>query len=71
MVRERHGAQLDRWPADVEATDVPEMRAFDRGLQKDYAAVKAGLTLAYGDGQTEAQIQCLKLLKRDVWAGWV
>ncbi|HSH78071.1 MAG TPA: transposase [Herpetosiphonaceae bacterium] len=56
--------QLDRWLTDVEATGVPEMRAFARGLRKDYAVVKAGLTLAYSNGQTEAQVQRLKLLKR-------
>src|SRR3712207_8668568 len=67
MVRERQGAQLDNWLAEVQATGVAELRAFARGLQKDYAAVKAGLTLSYSNGQTEAQIQRLKLLKRGMY----
>ena len=42
-------------------------RSFALGLEKDYAAVKAGLTLVYSNGQTEAQIQRLKLLKRAMY----
>ncbi|PLS76939.1 MAG: hypothetical protein CYG59_26415 [Chloroflexi bacterium] len=67
MVRQRQGDHFDAWLAEVQATGVPEVRAFARGLQKDYAAVKAGLTLAYSNGQTEAQIHRLKLLKRAMY----
>lgn len=67
MVRKRQGAQLDQWLTEVETTGVPEMRAFAHGLQKDYAAGQAGLTLVYSNGQTEAQIQRLKLLKRAMY----
>jgi transposase len=67
MVRCRQGEALDYWLAQVEARGVAELRSFATGLRKDYAAVKAGLTLPYSNGQTEAQIQRLKLLKRQMY----
>lgn len=67
LVRCQQGDQLDHWLAVVNDTGVPELRAFAHGLQKDYAAVRAGLTLCYSNGQTEAQIQRLKLLKRQMY----
>ncbi len=66
MARQRQGDQLDQWLDEVQTTGVAELRAFAAGVHKDYAAVKAGLTLAYSNGQTEAQIQRLKLLKRQM-----
>ncbi len=67
MARQLQGDQLDQWLDAVQTTGVPELRAFAAGVQKDYAAVKAGLTLAYSNGQTEAQIQRLKVLKRQMF----
>jgi transposase len=67
MARELQGDHLDQWLDEVQTTGVPELRAFAAGVHKDYAAVKAGLTLAYSNGQTEAQIQRLKVLKRQMF----
>jgi transposase len=67
MVRERRGEHLDGWLNEVLEAGVPQLRAFARGIYKDYAAVKAGLTLVYSNGQTEAQVQRLKLLKRGMY----
>jgi len=60
MVRQRQGDQLDRWLVELKDTGAPEVRSFALGLETDYAAVKADLTLVYSNGQTEAQIQRLK-----------
>ncbi len=67
MLRQRNGEALDSWLTDVEASNVAELRTFASGLRRDDAAVKAGLTLPYSNGQTEAQIQRLKLLKRAMY----
>ncbi|GHO85937.1 ISL3 family transposase [Dictyobacter formicarum] len=64
MLRERQGARLDAWLAQVEEQEVTELKNFARGLQKDYDAVKAGLTLEWSNGQVEGHVQRLKLLKR-------
>lgn len=67
MVRQREGTQFDHWLVEVATTGVPEVRAFAASLRTDYAAVKAGLTLPYSNGQTEAHIQRLKLIKRAMY----
>ncbi len=64
MLRQRQGARLDDWLERVERTGVAELRSFGASLRKDYRAVKAGLTSCYSNGQTEAQIHRLKLVKR-------
>jgi transposase len=67
MLRERQGAQLDTWLTHVEEQEVSELKTFARGLQKDYDAVKAGLTLEWNNGQVEGQVHRLKLLKRQMY----
>jgi transposase len=47
MARQLQGDHLDQWLDEVQTTGVPELRTFAHGLQKDYAAVKAGLTFAH------------------------
>jgi transposase len=64
MLRERQGARLDAWLAQVEEQEVTELKNFARGLQKDYDALKAGLTLEWSNGQVEGHVHRLKLLKR-------
>jgi transposase len=49
------------------ASDSAEVRGFAAGLRADLAAVRAGLTLAWSNGQTEGQVHRLKLLKRQMY----
>lgn len=67
MVRERQGDRLDGWLAVARESDITEIRGFARGLEGDLAAVRAGLTLPWSNGQTEGQINRLKLLKRQMY----
>ncbi len=67
MVRERQGYRLGGWIAAVSEEGPPELRRFAHGLRDDYAAVQAGLTLIHSNGQTEGQINKLKLLKRSMY----
>jgi transposase len=64
MLRQRQGEHLDQWLEQVETSQIAELCAFGASLRKDYGAVKAGLTSRYSNGQTEGQIQRLKLVKR-------
>jgi transposase len=64
MLRLRRGQDFERWLSAVEASQIPELRRFAKGLLKDKSAVVAGLTLSYSNGPVEAQIQKLKLVKR-------
>jgi transposase len=67
MVRERQGEGLDRWIAATTDDAVAEVRGFAQGLRGDLAAVRAGLSLPWSNGQTEGQINRLKLLKRQMY----
>jgi hypothetical protein len=67
MVRSHDGSQFDAWVAAVEASNIRELRTFAAGLQRDGAAVRAALSLPYSNGQTEGQVQRLKLLKRAMY----
>jgi transposase len=40
------------------------LRTFARGTEQDYAAVRAAHSLSASNGQTEGQVNRLKLIKR-------
>ncbi|GAC1552513.1 MAG: hypothetical protein NVS2B7_28510 [Herpetosiphon sp.] len=44
-----------------------ELRQFAASLQRDYAAVRAGLSEVWSNGQLEGQVNRLKLLKRQMF----
>jgi transposase len=67
MVRDRQGARLDAWVADVQASGIDELARFAAGLLTDEAAVRAGLTLVWSNGQVEGHVNRLKLLKRQMY----
>jgi transposase len=67
MLRLRRGQAFERWLAAVEASQIPELRRFAKGLLKDKRAVVAGLTHAYSNGPVEAQVQKLKVVKRSMF----
>ena len=64
LLRARQGTQLDSWLSKVEASAIPELQRFANGLERDKAAVLAGLTLIHSNGQTEGQVTRIKLIKR-------
>jgi transposase len=65
MLRERKGEeQLDGWLETVESLPLTHLHSFVAGIYQDKAAVLAGLTLIWSQGQTEGQITRLKLIKR-------
>jgi transposase len=64
LVRERRGADLEAWIAEIMHSGIEELARFARGLQEDLSAIKAGLTLQWSNGVTEGQIHRLKFVKR-------
>jgi transposase len=44
--------------------DFPNESRFARGVERDKAAVQAGLTLVINNGQVEGQVTRIKLIKR-------
>jgi transposase len=67
IVRERQGDRLDQWLKMVEQSALAELQTFAAGIQRDYAAVFAALTLPYSNGPTEGHINRLKLIKRSMY----
>ncbi len=67
MARERQGDRLDAWIHDVRASGIAELCGFADGLCADKAAVQAGLTLPWSQGQTEGFVNKVKMLKRQMF----
>ncbi len=64
MLRRREGERLPIWLDAAETSGIDDLARFARKLRTDLAAVQAGLTLRQSNGQTEGQVNRLKLLKR-------
>jgi len=64
LVRDHDLTALAHWLEQADQSEFPELRGFAAGLRADRAAVEAGLTLPWSQGQVEGQVNRLKLLKR-------
>lgn len=53
--------------AEAEGIGIAEMKEFVAKLRQDWAAVLAGLTLSWSQGQTEGQVTKLKLIRRQMY----
>ena len=67
IVRERQGDKLGQWLSDAEASEVREIRRFAHKARRDEAAIQAGCTLPWSNGQTEGKITKLKAIKRQMY----
>ncbi len=67
MVRERQPERLDGWLLRAEQSGLAPLVSLANGLRKDYAAVKAGLTLEWSNGPTEGHVNRLKQVKRQMY----
>lgn len=67
MAHDRQGERLDAWVTAASASESADLRRFAAGLLLDKAAVQAGLTLEWSNGQTEGQINRLKTVKRQMY----
>jgi transposase len=67
MVKQRQPRRLDTWLARAQQSSSVELQGFASGIKRDYAAVKAALSLPWSQGQVEGQITRLKLLKRQMY----
>lgn len=63
-VKAVEGDRLVAWLETAEASGIDDLARFARKFRTNLAAVQAGLTLPQRNGQTEGQVNRLKLLKR-------
>jgi transposase len=67
MVRKREGERLDAWLEQVDNSHIQELQRFAQGILRDKEPVAAGLTQVYSNGPVEAQVQKLKVIKRQMF----
>jgi len=67
MFRERDAAAFDAWIVQCSTCGIPDMETFAQGMQKDYAAIKAALTLPFSNGPVEGHVNRLKFVKRSMY----
>ena len=67
FVRDRDASCLGRWLGDVQRSAIGELIRFADGIRRDDAAVAAALGTEWSQGQTEGQVNRLKLIKRQMY----
>lgn len=67
MICDRTGTDLSAWISAVRADDLPQLHAFADGLERDWDAVLAGLTLPWSSGPVEGHVNRIKMLKRQMY----
>jgi hypothetical protein len=67
MVRERQRDTRDAWLTACLASRIPDLETFAVGLQKEYATLKAALTLPSRNGPVEGQVKRLTFMKRSIY----
>lgn len=67
IVRKRRGSRLRQWLSDAETSGIREIWRFAHKVRQDEAAVRAGCTLEWSNGQTEGQITKLRAIKRSMY----
>jgi transposase len=67
MVRERRAREFGEWIAAVKESNLPHLQGFAHRLLSDRAAVVAALSQEWSNGQTEGQVNRLKLIKRQMY----
>jgi transposase len=67
VFKDRDSNALNSWLARSLASDIPELKRFVTGVQRDYEAVVAAVEQHWSNGQVEGQVHRLKLLKRQMY----
>jgi transposase len=67
MARRRTGQAFAAWLTSVTASGIADLQRFASGLADDRPAIEAALSLEWSNGQTEGQVNKLKLLKRTMY----
>jgi transposase len=67
MVRERVSTELDNWINQCINSSITDLANFASGLQRDHDAIFMALHEKWSNGQTEGQVNRLKLIKRKMY----
>jgi transposase len=67
IVRQHVHESFDTWLTACETSSIPDLVSFSAGLRNDYSAVFAALKTGWSNGQTEGQVNRLKMIKRSMY----
>ena len=67
MMQERKAEKLAEWLVAVEESGIAELKSFGAGIQRDEAAVRAGLSEIWSQGVVEGKVNKLKMIKRKLY----
>jgi len=67
MVRQGIAAMLDPWLIACQDSGVTNLQTFADGVKRDYNAIRGALETVWSNGQTEDQVNRLKMLKRQMY----
>jgi len=67
MLHERKAHQFSGWLQACQASNIPEFVNLALGMKKDQKAIQTALSSEWSNGQTEGQVNRLKLLKRQMY----
>jgi transposase len=67
MMREHRPHDIRSWIEQVKQCDIPELKSYGVGLERDYDAVFAAFHLPWSQGMTEGKVNKLKTLKRQMY----
>lgn len=67
MVRSRKAGEFEGWLEASLSCGVKGFETFATGLKREQSAVEAALSLPYSNGQTEGQVNRLKMIKRQMY----
>jgi transposase len=64
MLRERRPERLNGWMKQARESGIKELNSFVNGIERDYEAVRAGLTFHWSQGPVEGTVNKIKTHKR-------
>lgn len=67
LLRRRKAEELSGWLKRVHESAIAELISFAKGLERDEAAVRAGLSFPWSQGPVEGAVNRLKLIKRSMY----
>jgi transposase len=67
IIRGQSSMKLSLWIVSAFDSKARELRSFANGLQKDFPPVKEAIVSPWSNGETEGQVNRLKLLKRQMY----
>ena len=65
--KDRDPDAFETWLVRGLEPEIPEMKSFIAGIQRDYEAVLAAVEQPWSNGQVEGQVHRLKLIKRQTY----